>query len=417
MDAAARSLNLLDLKGVGKGRLDAAASASPALAVDLRLVAERADFDALENEWNALFARAGKPTHVFQSFNFCWHWANHYLTSPPDDAAGIELSIVTGRRDGRLIMLWPLVSQRMRGVRQTFWMGEPVGQYGDVLIDAEADALSVMRAGLEFLRARTNSDLLRLRRVRADANVAPLLDAMGAQIADRQIAPYMDLTTAKDYAGFDQRYSGKTRKNRRRLARRLEEKGAADFVRLHGGDEARALAIQAIDLKASWLKDRGLISSALANEKISGLFADLAEGREKPVNCIVSALKSNGEAAALEVSFTCKGRLAMHLIAFNLEFEKSGAGVLLLEKSLKDGYAEGLEVYDMLAPGDPYKLDWCDQSDAVLDWVKPLSLAGHLYARIYLGFLRGWMKATLKKMPQPLRRLLRGGYVRTASAD
>ncbi len=106
------------------------------------------------------------------------------------------------------------------------------------------------------------------------------------------------------------------------------------------------------------------------------LFADLAEAKEKPVNCIVSALKSNGEAAALEVSFTCKGRLAMHLIAFNLEFEKSGAGVLLLEKSLKDGYAEGLEVYDMLAPGDPYKLDWCDQSDTVYDWVKPLSLSG-----------------------------------------
>ncbi len=88
MDAAARSLNLLDLEGIGKDSVGAAANASPAVAVDLRLVAERAAFDALENEWNDLFARAGKPTHVFQSFNFCWHWANHYLTSSPDDGNG-----------------------------------------------------------------------------------------------------------------------------------------------------------------------------------------------------------------------------------------------------------------------------------------------------------------------------------------
>jgi CelD/BcsL family acetyltransferase involved in cellulose biosynthesis len=192
MDAAARSLNLLDLEGIGKGSVDAGANSSPAVAVDLQLIAERADFDALENEWNDLFARAGKPPHVFQSFNFCWHWANHYLTPSPDDATEIKLSIVTGRRNGRLIMLWPLVSQRMRGVRQTFWMGEPVSHY---------------------------------------------------------------------------------------------------------------------------------------------------------------------------------------------------------------------------------KLDWCDQSDLVQDWVKPLSLAGHLYARVYLGFLRGRVKSALKAKPQPLRRLMRDGYLRTTSAD
>ena len=221
-------------------------------------------------------------------------------------------------------MVWPLVCERVRGITQTFWMGDPVSQYGDVLIDADVVALPAMRAALDFLRARTNSDLLRLRRVRSDSNVAPLMGANDAQVADRQLAPFMDLTTAKDFAAFEQRYSAKTRKNRRRLARRLEEKGTVEFLRLRGGDEARALAVEAINLKAAWLKDRGLVSSAIANERMSCLFADLAEGHQKPVECIVSALKSNGEAAALEVSFTCKGRLAMHLIAFNLEYEKIG---------------------------------------------------------------------------------------------
>jgi CelD/BcsL family acetyltransferase involved in cellulose biosynthesis len=416
MDAAARSMTSLDLEDFAEAEAPAQAGDATTMApLELTLVTERSAFDALEHDWNDLFARAGKPTHVFQTFNFCWHWANHYLASSEAGAPNLSLAIVTGRRDGHLIMLWPLIAERRLGLTQIVWMGDPVGQYGDALIDAGPDAPAVLRAGLDLLIKKMKPDVLRLRRVRGDANIRAVMDTIGARIADRLTAPFMDLASAKDFETFEQRYSSKTRKNRRRLARRLEEKGPVEFLRLHGGKEARNLAIEAIALKASWLKDRGLLSNAIADEKMSCLFADLAEGKKRPVDCIVSALKVAGETAALEVSFVSKRRLAMHLIAFNLEYEKSGAGVLLLEQSLKDGYVEKLDVYDMLAPGDNYKLDWCDQSDAVFDWVKPVSAKGHLYARVYLGFLRRHIKTAMKSMPQPLRRLLAEGYVRTTA--
>jgi CelD/BcsL family acetyltransferase involved in cellulose biosynthesis len=414
MDAAARSSCSTDLWQLGEDGASDAASRTVATPIELQLITDRAAFDALEAEWNELFARTANPTHVFQTFNFCWHWANHYLVRSSEGPA-LKLSIVTGRRDGRLVMVWPLVSERVRGITQTFWMGTPVAQYGDVLIESGAEALTHMRAALDFLRAQTKSDLLRLRHVRADSNVARLMLAIGADVADRQLAPYMDLRSAGDFAQFEQRYSAKTRKNRRRLARRLAEKGPVEFVRVRGGQEARALAIEAVKLKACWLKERGLLSNAIADERTANLFADLAEGGVKPAGCVVSGLKSDGETAALELSFTCKGHLAMHLIAFNLAYEKSGAGVLLLEQSLRNGYDEGLDVYDMLAPADPYKFDWCDQSHETIDWVKPLSLKGYLYARLYLDFLRAHVKAMLKAAPQSLRRLVRAGYLRGAS--
>jgi CelD/BcsL family acetyltransferase involved in cellulose biosynthesis len=252
--------------------------------------------------------------------------------------------------------------------------------------------------------------------VRADANVASLMADIGAQLTDRQIAPYMDLSSAKDFAAFEERYSSKARRNRRRLARRLEEKGSIEFLRLHGGKQAGECAARTIAVKSEWLKDRGLVSSALNDQRTALLFADLAEGKVKPVACVVSVLKTNGEAAAYEVSFTCKGRLVVHVMAFNLEFEKAGVGVLLLEQNLKKAYEEKLTIYDMMAPGDAYKLDWCDKSEQVLDWVKPLSAKGYLYARIYLGFLRSRLKSALKSMPQPLRRWIRKGYGQSASA-
>lgn len=377
--------------------------------IDLELITERSAFDALEPEWNDLFERSARSIHVFQSFNFCWHWANGFLAK--DGAkAGPRLAILTGRQNGRLVMIWPLVSERANGITEVYWMGEPVAQYGDALIDTGSVSSEILRAGLEYIRKNLSSDVLRLRRVRADANVARLMSDIGAQIADTQIAPYMDLASAKDFAAFEeQSFSTKMRRNRRRLTKRLEEKGPLEFLRLHGGAEAGAFAANAITAKNRWLKDRGLVSSALNDERTVRFFRDVAESKAKPVACVVSILKTCGDAAAYEISFTCKGRLVVHVMAFELAFEKAGVGVLLLEQSLKQGYAEKLDVYDMMAPGDAYKMDWCAKSEPVIDWVIPSSAKGYLYARVYLEFLRPRLKSALKAAPKPLRRLMRQG--------
>jgi len=408
MDVAARSVaSLTQTSATPATRTVARDGISPR--VDLRLITERSAFDALESDWNDLFERTARSIHVFQSFNFCWHWANCFLAKD-GDKTGPRLAILVGRQNGRLVMIWPLVSERAHGITEVYWMGEPVAQYGDALLDTGSVSADVLRAGLEYLRKNLSSDVLRLRRVRSDANIAPLMRGNGAQIADTQIAPYMDLASAKDFASFEeQKFSAKMRRNRRRLTKRLEEKGSLEFLRLHGGAEAGAFAAHAITVKNRWLKDRGLVSGALNDERTVRFFRDVAESKAKPVPCVVSVLKTCGEAAAFEISFTCKGRLVVHVMAFELAFEKAGVGVLLLERNLKQGYVEQLDVYDMMAPGDAYKMDWCDKSEPVIDWVIPSSVNGYLYARVYLGFLRTRLKSALKAMPKPLRRLMRQG--------
>lgn len=378
--------------------------------LSFELISDRAAFDRLEAEWNALFARSARPTHVFQSFNWNWHWANHYLASSPGGIAGLELSILVGRRHGELVTVWPLVKQRVRGVTQIFWMGEPASQYGDVLIDdaslGTADTMALLRDGWKYLLAHADADILRLRRVRADATIAPLLQEMGAEIADRQVAPYLDLASAPSFDDYEKRYSGHARKNRRRLRRRLEERAALHFKRLHGGADAARFAVEALAFKSDWLKHRGLVSQALADPRMVRFFAAAALGGERSTNCIVSVLQSGEATAAVEIAFACKGRLAMHVIAYNLDFEKSGAGVVLMEQGLRDAFSEGLGVCDMLAPGDAYKGDWADAVMEVCDWVKPLNAVGTAYTRVYLGLLRGKAKTALKACPQSIRRIV-----------
>jgi CelD/BcsL family acetyltransferase involved in cellulose biosynthesis len=391
--------------GVGDSAVDVA---EPAPAVcTFALVTERASFDALEAEWNDLFWRAGRSAQVFQTFNWNWHWCNHYLAAASGET-GPSLAIVTGRRHGRLVMVWPLVSERVAGLTQIGWMGDPVSQYGDVLI--EPDSLPFLAEAWAFVTRELKPDLLRLRKVRDDAAIAALLGDLNAFPAEHHEAPYLDLASAPDFATFERRYSPRSRRNRRRLFRRLQELGPVAFERCREGPRARALAIKAVDLKREWLKERGLVSPALGDPRFASFFADVAQGTVRPAGCEVSALTSGGEPAAIEITLRCLDRILMHVIVFNLKYEKAGAGVLLLERTFAQSFGTNARTFDLLSPGDSYKLAWADASMGVTDWVIPLSARGWVFARLYLGLARPALKAALDAMPASLRRLVADRY-------
>ncbi len=380
------------------------------------LVSDRAGFDALEGDWNDLFARAGRGAQVFQTFNWNWHWANHYLAQG-SPTRGPTLALITARRDGRLVMVWPLIKERAAGLTRLAWMGEPVSQYGDVLIEDGPGADALLREAWSFIVGRLAPDLARLRKVRDDAAVAAVLAEMGALPTQRLEAPYLDLAVAKDFAAYEQRYSPRSRRNRRRLGRRFEERGATGFERHYDGARARELATLALSLKRDWLKDRGLVSPALADPRMDAFFADIAEATTHPVGCQVTALTCDGEAAAIEITMQCKDRRVMHVIVFNLKYEKAGAGVLLLEETIAKSFDGATRMFDLLAPADGYKLDWADAVTGVTDWALPLSRKGWLYARLYLGLARPAIKATLEALPMSLRRALAARLTKSSGAS
>ncbi|MFM9616224.1 hypothetical protein ACKI18_47665, partial [Streptomyces niveiscabiei] len=89
-----------------------------------------------EADWNALFACCAKGANLFLSFNWNWHWANVYLA---DAASRRRLAVLAVYREDRLVALWPLQETRLLGARVLEWMGGPVSQYGDILIDPNED--------------------------------------------------------------------------------------------------------------------------------------------------------------------------------------------------------------------------------------------------------------------------------------
>lgn len=358
----------------------------------MQLVSTREGFERLEVEWNALFERAGRGEQMFQTFNWLWHWTTHFLTE-----GASNLAIVTVRRSGRLVVILPLVVERVMGLRQIAFMGAPVSQYGDVLADELDDRDAVICGAIEFALRSTRADVLRLAKVRSDALVAPALSCIGARVTSVEDAPFADLKAGGTLDAYQQRFSNKCRKNRQRLERRLGERGAVALDWTLTGRAAADAARTTMILKRAWLRAKGLVSRAFADRSTDAFFADVCAGMQRSAGAQVSLLTSGGEIANAAITVTCKGRQAVHILAYGMKFEKNAAGVLHVEKLVERAFANGVEVFDFLAPRHEYKMEWSDGAVKVADYAMPVTLAGTIYTKGYLGFFREHLKSLLKR--------------------
>jgi CelD/BcsL family acetyltransferase involved in cellulose biosynthesis len=289
-----------------------------------------------------------------------------------------------------------------------------------VLIDHGTDKAAVLLQSWRFMVAALGADAINLRKVRADAEIAPLLAGLALDKVGRADAPYLDLASAPDFAHYERRYSQKARKNRRRLMRRLEERGPVLITRHAGGAEARSAALAALALKRAWTQSTARIATSLADRRFGAFFADVADGCGRPAGCAVTTLRCRDAVASIAIDITCGKRRAAHIIAHDPALKHLSPGTLLLQEWIRGASAERIATFDLLAPAYPYKKDWADAAVAVHDYAGGFTWVGAAYARLYLGELRPLLKAALEALPRLLartRRWRRAGKAPPASAD
>ena len=372
-------------------------------AIVMAVVTSFAELQALESDWQRLFEASARPTHVFQSFNWCWHWCRHYL----DEArGGARLVVVTGRIDGRLALVMPLVAQRTAGLIELVWLGEPVSQYGDVLAAPEATSADVLEAAWQVAVRASDADVANLRRVRADAVAAPLLARLGAAVTATEEAPLLDLAGDDTFDGWEQRRQPRAKKNRRRQARRLAEMGEVICVSHAGTDRARDLTRLAVGLKRDMLGAKGAISVALAAPRFAAFFADAAAGAGgRPAGVVVKTLEVGGKVAAIKVLVDCKRWRFLHIAVYDAGYEKCGAGAVLFENVARRTIEQGYDALDLLPPRHDYKMDFADRVVLVHDHALALTAKGWLYTQGFLR-MRRHLKAAVEALPLPVRQVL-----------
>lgn len=363
------------------------------------IVADAESLAALSEDWNGLIKNARGASLQFQTLAFLRDWLSHFEAT--------ELVILLGYHAGELVMAWPMVRESRFGLKVLRWLGDPVAQYGDAIVRDCPDADRWLELGLAHLKAHGKADLIQLDRLRADGALAPVLKAKGTLPVQGETAMAIDLTGFPTMEKFRSRFSGKTRRARRRHRTLLEERGELAFrVHIGGSDDAVAAVKKAMAFKAEWLTLRGQISRAFMDDRFESFWIDLARQKTSSKTLIVSEFSCGGEIIAVEIGLVCGTHYIAHVGAFDPAYQDFGPGALQMEETITHLKGLGIETYDLLPPSDGYKKRWADTEVAVSDFTLANSAFGQAYLAFGLPTLKEELKSRFHQLPPGVRRSL-----------
>ncbi|MCH9807957.1 MAG: GNAT family N-acetyltransferase [Alphaproteobacteria bacterium] len=360
------------------------------------------EFDALRPEWDKLIAAVGNPNHVFLQHSWLSHWAHCFVS--PD---GPQLQVVVARADGRVAAIWPLVREKQFGMRILTWMGLPVSQYCDVLVEDGPWREDFIKAGLHFIKRSLGGDLFIARMVREDGLVAKALTQTGARLVGTEHAASVDPGGLQTLADLDKRLGRSTAKSRRRRRKQLSKEGAPRYSVHREGDEAMRAVDHALTFKEEWFAKHGIISQAYSDERFGAFWRRVAASKDQRVGLRAGVLELDGRPIAVELGLRFKGRHHAHVGAFSLDYEHTSPGLSQLEAQILECAADGVGEYDLLAPLSDYKTKLADKTTAVNDYVLPVSSFGHAGNALGLTSATSVAKTVFKSLPVGVRKAIK----------
>lgn len=362
------------------------------------------DVLALADGWRSL-ERSSQGTAVFQAFDICLPWMMAYVFC---DEPSHQARIITIHDEAdTLVALVPMAIRKRGLLQMAEWIGEPLIQYGDMLMDPAADK-GVLRDVITSTIKSWSVDGMHLRNVRADSRIASVLELDHARLNNVREAGIADLTRFDSAEGYFNSFSKNSRKTRRRKRRDMEEQGSLSLECVKAGPRAVELCDLALEWKKVWLAERGLSSRAFLNaQALEALRAMIGrESNGNPLQLFVQKL--NGAPVAIEVSLVSSEGCASYIGSYDPAFEELSPGKVQMESTIMYGYEQGWRTYDMLAPMIEYKQSWSNYTVEVADYMLQSSLPGMAFRDVYLRCLRPAVKALFMALPTNLRaRLIR----------
>jgi CelD/BcsL family acetyltransferase involved in cellulose biosynthesis len=326
--------------------------------ISCELVEDGPRFEEMEPMWQALWLRNGSG--VFQSH----YWIRAWWES---DQADSRLHIAAAWADGELVAALPLVVLRWRGIRILQWAAQSVSDYCDALGASE----EVLRQLWAMVEQRGGFDIVRLKNVRLDAIVRPILcDAVAPGEPSDAC-----LQVAKQWPGGEgwfRSLNKKKRSNHSRGERMLAEMGKIS-VRHIVADPPAALIARLSDLKEQWRRANGLASTCDA-----AMLAALVDGLGKLGALCIVVLECDGEVVAGSINAIQGNRLLAFFATYNPVVARASPGIMLMTHYIKWAFDNGITEVDFLRGEEVYKFEFANRL---------VTLDGFLAGRTVIGAL------------------------------
>lgn len=351
------------------------------------------EFKDLRAEWDELYKRAAKPHHVFQSHTFLRHWIECYLG---DEA---RLVVICGWLKNQLAMVWPLVIRRKMGVDIVTFMGAPVAQFFDVLVEDHEERSLLLNEGWKALLA-LEADVFVGNNIRQDTLIHSCEVMSPVELPGRTTAPYAMLSIRVDGEDPGRAYSARERSNYRRRLRRAGDFGQISFSSLQPGAEASVTACKAISFKNRSLLKKSIWSPTVSDPKFRLFFERLATDPDAALR--VSTINCDGTEIGVELSFDCNGHTFGHVLATDPDKSLEGIGSVLILRAFISAAARGTHTFEMMAPADQYKMRHADGEISVSHLAVAFTMKGRLYRDIYLKNVQPVAKIIAKMWVSPI---------------
>ena len=374
--------------------------------VDTLTIDVTTDLAAVEAAWRQLEAHgAGSP---FQRFDFVRAWLNAF-----GSLEKAEPLIVTGRRQGYLRFILPLVVLKNGPFRTATFAGGPHANFNFGMFEkgtwSELTAEDVARIYKAISDKRPDIGLIHL------TGQPTIIDGRDNPFvgANSRPAPHHSYDLSLD-GGFDavlSRHRGKKkRKKNRAQGRDFEAVGGYRFLQAKTSDEAKAILSAFFEQKAIRFAEMG-IPNVFACPKTRGFFFELADlsyqGNGQIIDCYAVEAAGKIRATSIGAPFDRLQYYVMNSFASD-EFARTSPGEISVFHFIESCCAQGFDRFNFGIGDARYKRSWSDRELEHAETLVPLNMQGVIHAALIRSqrALRDFIVArpALFKMAQKLRR-------------
>lgn len=368
---------------------------------DLQIEIVRGDeaLDVLKSEWMELSTRARE--------HFCsqtFYWASHawkHAVARGD----CRLSILTGRDQGRLVLVWPFVLRRHLAWQEAEWLGATY-EYRDVLVERSPVAGRWIDEAWGFLKTELGADLVSCPSIRPDAAVFPLLNKEASAVRRHWPILFIAADRWPDWDSYRQSLRAKFRRDQQRRRRRLAERGRVALEIAESGEQVDRLMGWLFAQKRAWALRHRLYLPWLE----SGAYEDFLHAAARDAlgsdELWLGALKVNDQILAVQLAFVCRSRMELYMITYDRAWRSYGPGRLMLEEAVKWAFDNKISVVDFRTGLEPFKYGFANDETWRTDHLVPCGRWGACYVAWRRSVVRGVIARMHAALPAGVRRVL-----------
>lgn len=341
--------------------------------MEFTVITSEKDLAATTQEWALLRNRAARfPFADPDLFSAWWHNRGKH--------GARKLHIATGRQDGKLTALAPLVVTRRWGIRILEWGGSEMFDYCDALLEAP----SLGEPLWDAIRRSGLYDFALLRDVHSRASCSSAIGAFARPVGSRPVAA-IEFQWPAGSVWMSEALSTSTRAYFRRTERRLSQIGPLRFE-VCRGQPVPARVLNALHRqKTEWLQARAK-PSLLSKPAGVNLLHDIARTAAEASDLHLCWLECGDEIIATHLGFERHGLLYWYLPSYSMEWAKYAPGRLLLLKLICWAIDHGLSGFDFLRGEEAYKAQLANDYHSLTDFM----FAGSDIARLAERSLIAW---------------------------